>query len=102
MTVKRAAAANARPSWTFLTNHAHVLIALKRDPSTRVRDLAKLVGITERAVHQILTDLEDGKVIQRVRTGRRNRYRINPKVQLRHPLEADHRVSELLTLAYPA
>jgi DNA-binding MarR family transcriptional regulator len=97
--VKEATAPNARPSWTFLTNHSHVLIALKRDPSTRVRDLADLVGITERAVHQILTDLESGNVIERVRNGRRNQYRINPKVRLRHPLEAAHRVAELLELA---
>jgi DNA-binding transcriptional ArsR family regulator len=88
-----------RSSWTFLTNHAHVLIALTRDPSARVRDLASDVGITERAVQQILTDLEAGLVIRRTRQGRRNTYRVNPNVKLRHPLEAGHRVGELLPLA---
>ncbi len=89
----------ARARWTFLTNHAHVLIALTREPSARVRDIAELVGITERAVLQILSDLEGGGVIERAREGRRNIYRVNPDVQLRHPLESDHRVAELLSLA---
>lgn len=89
----------ARSRWTFLTNHAHVLLGLTRDPSARVRDLAAAVGITERAVHQILSDLEEGQVIQRVRDGRRNRYVVDPAVRLRHPMESHHRVGELLALA---
>ncbi len=88
-----------RARWTFLTNHAHVLIALTREPSARVRDLAAAVGITERAVMQILSDLETGLVIERVRQGRRNTYRVNPDVKLRHPMEAHHNVGELLVLA---
>ncbi len=88
-----------RTGWTFLTNHAHVLLALTRDPSARVRDLAQAVGITERAVHQILADLESGAVIVRVRTGRRNTYSVNPNASLRHPMEANHRVAKLLELA---
>ncbi len=88
-----------RGRWTFLTNHAHVLIALTRDPSVRVRDLAAAVGITERAVQAILGDLEAGLVITRERHGRRNSYRVNPDVELRHPMEAHHRVGELLSLA---
>jgi len=91
--------ASSRAKWTFLTNHAHVLIALTRDPSVRVRDLAVAVGITERAVQQILTDLEAGLVITRERHGRRNSYRVNPDVELRHPMESHHRVGELLSLA---
>jgi DNA-binding transcriptional ArsR family regulator len=88
-----------RGRWTFLTNHAHVLIALTRDPSVRVRDLASAVGITERAVQQILSDLEAGLVITRERIGRRNVYRINTEIELRHPMEANHRVRDLLALA---
>ena len=88
-----------RARWTFLTNHAHVLIALTREPSARVRDIAELVGITERAVLQILSDLEGAGVLEREREGRRNIYRVNAEVQLRHPLEAGHRVQELLSLA---
>jgi DNA-binding MarR family transcriptional regulator len=88
-----------RARWTFLTNHAHVLIALTRDPSIRVRDLADSVGITERAVQAILSDLESAFVITRERHGRRNSYRVNPDAELRHPLEAHHRIGELLSLA---
>lgn len=99
ISVKPGPEAGHRGSWTFLTNHAHVLIALTRDPSARVRDLADLVGITERAVHQILADLEAGDVIERERTGRRNTYRVNPDVRLRHAIEAQHTVGELIRLA---
>lgn len=95
----KAAGTSDRGRWTFLTNHAHVLLALTRDPSARVRDLAVAVGITERAVQQILRDLEGGRVIERSRNGRRNSYRVNPNVELRHPMEAQHRVGELLSLA---
>jgi len=100
MSVNREVASSiGRSNWTFLTNHAHVLIALARDSSTRVRDLAEIVGITERAVQHILADLEAGQVIERLRIGRRNAYRVNPGVQLRHPLESHHSVGELLALA---
>jgi hypothetical protein len=93
MTVNPSPSAPApRSGWTFLTNHAHVLIALTRDPSARVRDLAS-------DVQQILTDLEAGLVIRRIRQGRRNSYRVNPNVKLRHPLESAHRVGEILSLA---
>ncbi len=99
MTVKAVDDAQSRSTWTFLTNHAHVLIALTRDPTTRVRDLAAVVGITERAVLQILSDLEAGEVIRRSRHGRRNSYHVNPHARLRHPVEAHHRVGDLLALA---
>lgn len=95
-------APTSRARWTFLTNHAHVLLGLTRDSSARVRDLAIAVGITERAVLQILSDLEGGGVIRRVRDGRRNRYEVDPDVRLRHPMEAHHRVGELLALAQDA
>jgi len=95
----RPSGSEPRTGWTFLTNHAHVLISLTRDPSVRVRDLAVAVGITERAVLQILTDLEGGGVIQRLREGRRNSYRINKDVKLRHPIEAGHGIEALLALA---
>lgn len=88
----------ARTKWTFLTNHAHVLIALARDPDARVRDLAASVAITERAVQQILTDLEDAAVLTREREGRRNRYAVNVDSPLRHPNEAGGYVRDLLAL----
>ena len=88
-----------RASWTFLSNHAHVLIALAKEPSLRVRDLAMVVGITERAVSAILTDLEEAGVLVRERAGRRNMYTINPDAPLRHSVESHRKVSDLLQLA---
>ena len=86
------------PDWTFLTNHAHVLLALTRDPEARLRDVAGLVGITERAAQRIVAELEEGGYLTRTRDGRRNRYEIHPDVPLRHPLERDHAVGEVLAV----
>ncbi|EFE72560.1 MULTISPECIES: helix-turn-helix transcriptional regulator [Streptomyces] len=82
--------------WTFLTNHARVLIALARDPGSRLRDVADAIDITERAVQLIVADLEAAGYLTRTRVGRRNRYTIDPSVALRHPAEADHPVGDLL------
>ena len=82
--------------WTFLTNHTHIVVCLSRDPETTVRNLALQVGITERSVQRILADLEQSGVITRSRQGRRNRYDLNLGFQLRHPLESQHTVEELL------
>src|SRR6056297_1512701 len=83
---------DASGGWTFLTNHSHVLISLTRDPDLRLRDLAELVGITERAVQTILRDLEAGGYISRRRVGRRNRYDVHPDRPMRHPVESGHHV----------
>jgi predicted ArsR family transcriptional regulator len=73
--------------WTFLTNHAHVLLCVSGDPSIRVRDIASRVGITERAALRILHDLvQDGHVVAE-RVGRRNRYRLLTTQPMRHPME---------------
>ncbi len=85
-----------RSGWTFLSNHAHVLIALAQQPSIRLRDVAEQVGITERAVAQIVLDLEAAGALERVRDGRRNLYRVNTALPLRHPIEAHRRVGDLL------
>ncbi len=82
--------------WTFLTNHAHVLIAISRDPELRQRDISQLVGITEGAVQRILHELEDAGFLRRERVGRRNRYQIDADRPLRHPLERDHTMAEIL------
>ena len=89
------------PSWTFLSNHSHVLLCIRRDPEIRIRDIAQLVGITERAAQSIVTDLVDEGFVVRERVGRRNRYHLNPDLALRHPLEADHRIGELIDLLSP-
>lgn len=86
----------AGSSWNFLSNHAHVLVCLARDPDVRLRDVAVAVGITERAVFKIVTELEEAGVIRRTREGRRNHYDIDRSAKLRHPLEADRTVGSLL------
>lgn len=85
------------PSWTFLTNHAHVLIAISRNPELRQRDIAHAVGITTGAVQRIINELEEGGYISTERIGRRNRYTIDPTKPLRHPLEDQHSIDDLIT-----
>ena len=84
--------------WTFLTNHAHVLLCVARDPGTRLRDVADQVGITERAAQRIVAELVEAGYLERRREGRRNRYRLNDQLPLRHPLERDHPVGEILAV----
>lgn len=89
------------PRWTFLSNHAHVLVCLGTDPEVRVREMALRVGITERAVTRILAELEEAEVIVRHRVGRRNRYEIIEQTPLRHDLESHANVGTLLRLLRP-
>ncbi len=96
------AAATAPTAWTFLSNHGHVLVCLTGDPAARLRDVAGAVGITERAVQKIVTDLERAGVLVRRREGRRNRYEINRGAALRHPLESHETVGTLVRLVGPA
>lgn len=88
-------------SWTFFSNHSHVLLYLAADGTQTLRDVAARVGITERAVQRIVADLEAAGVLYRERDpvdARRNRYRFDPDVPLRHPLEAHCRVGALIDL----
>ena len=94
----RAERTGAAP-WTFLTNHAHVLLCLAEDPDARLRDVAARVGITERAVQHIVADLEAAGVLARSRAGRRNHYELHGDVPLRHPVEAHRTVADLLALS---
>jgi DNA-binding MarR family transcriptional regulator len=84
------------PRWDFLTNHAHVLVCVARDPGIRLRDIAAAVGITERAAHRILSELVDEGYVVRERHGRRNRYEVRTELPLRHPLAGQHEVGDLL------
>src|SRR3954449_1564065 len=72
-------------TWVFLTNHAHVLLCVARDPQSRARDIAEQVGITERATQRILADLIADGYVTRTKVGRRNHYEVNPRGRLRHP-----------------
>ncbi len=87
--------------WTFLTNHGHVMLYLARDPQARLRDIAQAVGITERAAQGIVNDLVAAGYVGRTRTGRRNEYTLDLRLQLRHPLECEHAVGELLDVLAP-
>lgn len=83
-------------TWTFLSNYAHVLVCLAANPDARVHDIATEVGITERRVTGILNDLAQAGIITVLKSGRRNRYTIDSKARLRHPLETHKTVGDLL------
>jgi IclR helix-turn-helix domain len=84
--------------WTFLTNHAHVLLCIARDPEVRLRDVALDVGITERATQRIVADLVEGGYLTRSRVGRRNQYEVHPELPFRHPVEHRSSIGALLQL----
>jgi DNA-binding MarR family transcriptional regulator len=86
----------AMERWTFLTNHAHVLVCIAEDSDTRLRDVAEKVGITERAAQRIVADLESEGYITTERIGRRNRYVVHTELSLRHPLEQHQSIGLLL------
>ncbi len=82
--------------WGLLTNHAHVLLCVAQESDTRLRRIAECVGITERATHRIISDLVEAGYLTRHRLGRQSFYEIHPEAPLRHPLEGEHNVGELL------
>jgi DNA-binding MarR family transcriptional regulator len=84
--------------WTFLSNHAHVLLCIAGEPGVRLREVAHRVGITERAVQRIVADLEEGGYLSRSREGRRNRYEVHLDRPLRHAVESHREVRVLLHL----
>ncbi len=83
-------------TWTFLTNHARVLILIAETVGIRLRDVADRVGITERAAQRIVAELEAAGYLTHEKIGRRNQYQLRPDVRLRHPLEHDVEVGKLL------
>ena len=97
----KADAARDESRWTFLTNHLHVLSCLARDPELRIRDVADLVGITERGAVQILSQLEASGYLTKTRVGRRNHYTVHGELPLRHPLQDGQQVGELLRVLEP-
>lgn len=85
-----------KPKWTFLTNHGHVLVYLAKSRDVTTRKIAQEVGVTERAIQKVIHDLEAEGYINRQKVGRNNRYTINPEMPLRHPMEREHAVNNLL------
>ena len=84
--------------WTFLTNHAHVLLCVATEPDLRLRDIALKVDITERAVQRIITDLSTDGYIDIEKDGRRNHYAVRTERNLRHPVEEGAQVADLVAL----
>ena len=82
--------------WTFLSNHAHVLVCLADDADALVREIAERVGITERPVNGIIAELAAAGIVRIRKVGRRNHYSINRRARLRHPIESHKTVDDLL------
>lgn len=93
---------HATPSWTFLTNHARVLVCIGQDPGVRLREIGERVGITERAAHGIVVELAAAGYITRRRDGRRNHYTINAEVPLHDPIAPERNVGQLLEILIAA
>ncbi len=85
-------------SWTFLTNHAHVLLCLAKSSTMRIRDIAVAVGITERAVQRIIAELTELGYIDIIKEGRRNIYNIHREMPLKHPIESHRQIADLIEL----
>ena len=88
-------------SWTFLTNHSHVLLCISQNPSIRLGEIAEQVGITERTAFAIVADLVESGYLTKVRRGRRNEYEVHPELPFRHPLEQKARIRALLGILEP-
>jgi predicted transcriptional regulator len=89
---------NSAPSWTFLTNHAQVLVCIAGDPGVRLREVGERVGITERAAHRIVVELADAGYITRERAGRRNQYTINAELPVHDPIAREQNIGQLLEI----
>lgn len=85
-------------AWGFLTNHAQVLLCIAEDPGVLLREVGARVGITERAAHRIVVELEEAGYVTRRREGRRNRYEVKAHLPLPDRVASERRVSELLTI----
>jgi Winged helix-turn-helix DNA-binding len=91
-------AADATPRWTFLTNHARVLVCIAEDPGIRLIEISERVGITERAAHRIVAELATAGYITRKRNGRRNTYVIHSDLPLPDTLGRDQKLGDLLSI----
>jgi IclR helix-turn-helix domain len=80
--------------WSFLTNHARALLCIAHDPGVRLRDIAAMVGVTERSAHDMVTDLVDAGYVVKDKAGRRNQYRIQEHV----PISQEPTIGEMLHL----
>jgi hypothetical protein len=83
-------------TWSFLTNHAQVLLCIAQDPGIRLREIGETIGITERAAHRIVVELAAAGYISRTRNGRRNHYTIQSHLPLPEPLAREQKIGDLL------
>jgi DNA-binding IclR family transcriptional regulator len=88
--------------WSFLTNHAQVLVCIARDPAVRLRDIAARLGITERTAYGIVTELEEAGYLTKEKTGRRNRYELRANLPLRTSVAAERTIGDVLDLLVTA
>ena len=86
------------PTWTFLSNHAQVLLCIANDPGVRLREIGDQVGITERAVHRIVRELDEAGYLARKRDGRRNRYTISQNLPLPDRMVSNQKIGDLLKI----
>jgi DNA-binding IclR family transcriptional regulator len=84
--------------WSFLTNHARVLVCIAHDPGVRLRDIASMVGITERSAYGIVTELAAAGYVVKERDGRRNRYHVQAHLPLREVIGRQRTIGEMLDL----
>jgi DNA-binding MarR family transcriptional regulator len=83
-------------TWTFLTNHAQVLLCLADSPDIRMREVAERVGITERATQRIVAELIEAGYVKTERIGRRNRYTVDRQHAMRHSAQFGYEIGALL------
>lgn len=91
-------AASPSPEFAFLTNHGKTLLLIAEDPQIRIRDIAQLLGITERRTQRIVAELAGAGYIERERTGRRNLYTVRGHLPLGLPIQRDADIGSLLAL----
>ena len=82
--------------WSFLTNHARVLVCIARDPGVRLREIADVLRVTERRAFGIVNDLTEAGYVVKEKDGRRNHYRIQDHLPLPAPIGREPTVGELL------
>ena len=82
--------------WSFLTNHARVLVCIARDPGVRLREIAEVLEVTERRAFGIVSDLTEAGYVVKAKDGRRNRYRIQTHLSLPGPIGREPTIGELL------
>jgi hypothetical protein len=86
------------PDWSFLTNHARVLLCIAHDPGVRLRDIAARTGITERRAYGIVADLTEAGYVVKHKDGRRNRYQIQAHRPLPETDSRERTIGEILAL----